>query len=292
VVPRLKGTPPFSPTFRPFRGFLQANIVLSPEEEKQRQRYLGSHRLRDLTAAYRDIPFSCCDPVVISEQAEGRILHNATACLLSFDRERTFMITNSHVLEAFRQSLSAHPTALFSFAGQHPFDPLSRIVTESTLRDVAIIDVTDLQVSRKLDRNSAIGSLLPHIADPWPSPTPEHGDSVVFGGWLECHRAQDGINVDFVATPFVGMRIDDVTETYATLTFEREYYVAGDGTTDHPILTETDLSGLSGSPVFKIVKSPIERPAFIGIVRDHLCEQDVVRVALLTSLNSQGLFEG
>lgn len=280
-----------SATFSRFRGFRYVNIVLSPEEAKRRQRYLASHRLRDLTSTYRDIPFSCCDPVVISEQMEGRILHNATAVLLTFDRERTFMVTNSHVLEAFRQSLTAHPTALFSFAGQHPFDPLSRIVSESTIRDVAIIDVTDLHVSRKVDQNSAIGSLLPHIAEPWPSPFPEHGDSVVFGGWLECHRAQEGVNVEFVATPFVGMRIDDVTDTYATLTFEREFYVAGDGTTDHPILTESDLSGLSGSPVFKIVRSPIERPAFIGIVRDHLRQQDVVRVALLTSLNSEGLFE-
>ncbi len=264
--------------------------MLSPEEEERRRKYVASHRMRDLVAAYRDIPFSCCDPVVISEQIEGRILHNATACLLTFDLERVFMITNSHVLEAFRQSLVDHATAVFSFAGQAPFDPLSRIVCECNLRDIAVVDVTNLQVNRELDPNSAIGLLSPHIAIPWPPPAPEHGDSVVFGGWMERHRSQKGINVEFVATPFVGMRIDDVSANYATLTFEREYYVAGDGTTTHPILAETDLSGLSGSPVFKIVKHPIERAALIGIVRDHLQQQDVMRIALLTSLTPQGVF--
>lgn len=264
--------------------------VLTPEEKSVRLKYLASHRHRDLSAAYRQFPFSCCDPVVIFDQAGGRVLHNATGVLLTFDRERIFLITNSHVVLAFKGALARHPAAIFAIGDIQPFDPLSRIVDESTSRDIAVIDVSDLKFERRLDPWSDVGALSPHVAQPWPPPIPKHGDSVVFGGWLEHDRTQDGKRVNFVATPFVGMRVDDVTREFLTLTLQRDYYIAGDGTFDHPILRERDFSGLSGSPVFGIVHSPIERAALIGIVKDHLQEQDVLRVALLDSLEPNGKF--
>jgi hypothetical protein len=266
-------------------------VMLRPEEERTRLKYLASHRHRDLSTAYRQIPFSCCDPVVIFDQIGGRVLHNASGVLLTFDRERVFLVTNYHVLSVFKSAITQYRGAIFAVGDNEPFDPLSRIVDESISRDIAVVDISDLEFNRRLDTWSDVGPLSAHVAQPWPPPTLQRGGSVVFGGWLERHRSQDGKRVEFVATPFVGLRVDDVTRESAILTLQRDYYVAGDGTLDHPILRETDFSGLSGSPVFEVVRSPIERAALIGIVKDHLPRQDVLRVALLDSLTTSGRFQ-
>lgn len=250
----------------------------APGKDSAQAKFLASSRSRDVVANYRTIPFSCSDPIVIAETPGGPILHNATGTFITFDDTTIFLVVNSHVLAAFRTSVEKHGASVFSIGEHSPLDPLSRIVYESPERDIALVDVSDIPIAR---RPSSLGPLAPHKISFWPPTILHHDDPVIFGGWIEKFRIQNKSNVEFVATPFIGLRVDDATQTFATVPFNRETYIASDGTLDNPILQEDDFSGMSGSPVFAVMHQPIEHFVLVGIVRDHLRHHDVLRIALL-----------
>lgn len=179
------------------------------------------------------------------------------------------LVTNWHVIEAYR-GLAAQQETQFFF-GDTAFDPIARLHSESEDLDLAVLLAYNLKV--RAARNQPAG--VPHIRvyEPtqWPPAPPRAGDSVFFAGWPEVGRSVDIENMEAAFRPhaYVGAMIQEVTEGGFTIPFDPSTFRGVTGRETEEQLRESDLSGLSGGPVFRDMSAFGRPPELVGFIKEH-----------------------
>lgn len=184
------------------------------------------------------------------------------------------LITNAHVLEAYRL-LSAERTTQFFFA-DNAIDPIERLRAEDRDLDLALLLAYNLRIDTR--RDAGVPNIKPFIAQQWPPEPPRAGDSVFFAGWPEVGRTIDVPQREATFQPYayVGASIADVGGSGFTIEFDRTKFRGVTGCETEQQINERDLSGLSGAPIFRDTTTNGGTPELIGFVKEHMQLYDVL----------------
>jgi hypothetical protein len=206
---------------------------------------------------------------VILRTRDGSILHNASGFLLMLG-DRTYLVTNHHVLKRYREIAQTRGDATFTFGGKI-FEP--EVVDEaSDDRDVVTIDVTGEKFDQTVPGywKDAVTMLQAYAPHSWPLAGPTSGEATVTVGWPGKHRASDAKGkLEFAAFPMVGQFVGDVTERGFAIPFDREFWISSDYDPKNSVVFETQFGGISGSPVFALHRPHIFPLQLIGVVREY-----------------------
>lgn len=180
-----------------------------------------------------------------------------------------YLITNSHVIEAYR-GLAAQRKTQFFFP-DNAVDLIERLHSESQELDLAMLLAYNLRI--RIDRNRAAGVPDIRMLEPeqWPPAAPRAGDSVCFAGWPEVGRRIDIENMEAKFQPYayVGATIQDVTACGFTIPFDPAGFRGVTGRETREQLQEQNLSGLSGGSVFRDMSAFGRAPELVGIIEKH-----------------------
>lgn len=193
-------------------------------------------------------PVRFCKPVYFgappSREHPGAV-NNGTATLLNF-RNKLLAITCHHVIDAYRRKLADNRNCFFAIANCH-FNPLSQIVAEDDVADVAVIRITTTQATVITRNSNGIGEAFFPL-NAWPPDTVKVGDFVAYAGFpgdLREHISFDGLT--FGSYSSGACRVTDQHADYLTCEFERENWVKNFSERE-----PESLGGLSGGPAFVI----------------------------------------
>jgi hypothetical protein len=206
--------------------------------------------------------------VIIGDRTDPESLTTASGFLIGFD-ERVFLVTNSHVMQAYRETLGKWPNARFQFFDT-VFEP--NIVDEdrSERVDLAVLDVSGIDFTPKTESywKSSASELQILCPQKWPTAPPKPGESTVSVGWPGKMRSENNGDLEMAAFPMLGQFVGDLQQTSFTITFDREFWIDTDFSPDNPILQETELGGISGSPVFAMHRG-VAQIELVGIVKGY-----------------------
>lgn len=185
---------------------------------------------------------------------------------------RQIGLTCSHVLDEYRK-ISSDSNTVFQIA-TIPFNPLERIIDESSDLDLVSMDLSDLNIV-ELRRRHEIGSQF-FAPSNWPPKQLQEGDFVVFGGfpgkWRE-EPSWDAIIFDSFSSG--ACPVASVQEEHFVCQFEREYWVESFNYHGRQGMDLDDIRGLSGGPVFIHRDLYFE---FVGIIYQFSSAFDLMRV--------------
>jgi hypothetical protein len=204
-----------------------------------------------------------------------------------------FIVTNSHVIEAYR-TFSAQRETQFFFA-DCAIDPIPRLYAESRELDLAVVIAAKLRVRSDRGRLAGVPDVQPYIPARWPPAPPQAGDAVFFAGWPEVGRSVDVAKREATFQPYgyVGATIQDVMPGKFTIQFDRERFVGISGTETPGQLQERKLSGLSGSPIFRDTSnSGGLAPELVGFVKEYSKNWDLIIATSALNLRADGRLEG
>lgn len=153
-------------------------------------------------------------------------------------------ITNWHVVDKYRERKNAGEKIVCQI-GNVLIDPQSRLIDESEALDLAVLDLSDVDVA-KIRGGREVPCQF-HVPGAWPPERPAEGTYVAFGGWPKSRRQMRSANlVEFGAVCSGATEVQSSHENLlrcaiqidqATMLFDRE----GAGI--------PDLPGMSGGPV-------------------------------------------
>jgi hypothetical protein len=202
--------------------------------------------------------------------------NSATATLLRFG-DRPFAVTCSHVLENFRKRPPSTEPGFW--IGSLEIDPISRLVDEDRDLDLAVLDLSGLNLS-SIHSGGEIGSTF--VQPPtWPPIPPQVGDPVAFGGFpgsLRDHPRMD--EVTFRSFSVGACEVTVSESDYLVCQLEREFWI---GTPEW--LEFRDWGGLSGGPVF-MWRGLV--PELIGIVCEYQPSLDLLRIRCSNVIRTDG----
>jgi hypothetical protein len=223
-----------------------------------------SHEVAQMAALY-------CDPVIMTIPADKSVLESGSGFLFKPEGDRTFLVTNSHVLSDGYEKIEAkYGSAEFRF-GEQTFVPNVVSRDPDEFIDIAVIDVTGIEFANRPPGywGSTVGSLTPYAPTTWPLDAGRKGESICIVGWPQKFRVRDGDAVEYAAFPMGGQQIGDVTDNWFVIPFEREHWTSSDFDPNNPVVLEKTLGGMSGSPVFALHRSGVVPLQLIGIVRTY-----------------------
>lgn len=203
-----------------------------------------------------------------------------------------FIVTNWHVIEAYR-TFSARRETQFFFADR-AIDPISRLYAESEELDLAVVIAAKLRIRSDRGRLAGVPDVQPYLPARWPPTPPQAGDAVFFAGWPEVGRSVDVANREAAFQPYgyVGATIQDVMPDKFTIQFDRERFVGITGAETRNQLQERRLSGLSGSPIFRDTSnSGGLAPELIGFVKEYSESWDLIIATSALNLRADGRLE-
>ena len=181
-----------------------------------------------------------------------------------------YLVTNSHVLDAYR-GLAAQGETQFFFA-ENAVDPIERLHAESPELDLAVLLAYSLRVPVKRNRLAGVPDIRVYEPTQWPPAAPQAGDRVFFAGWPEVGRSDDIANMEARFRPYayVGGMIQEVTAGGRfTMYFDPSVFRGVTGLETLEQLQESNLSGLSGGPVFRDMSSFGRAHELVGFIEKH-----------------------
>jgi hypothetical protein len=216
------------------------------------------------------------------------VFRSASGALIDFGG-RPCLVTNKHVVDAYRELSAVRPT-VFELA-DIGIDPKVRLYSEDEGVDLAVIRLDGLRI--RVDRGALtdVPKLQLYHRDEWPATGPQVGDQVFFAGWPEVGRNVDVEEREAVFTPycFTGIEIHSVPDDQFTMRFERERFQGIMGWETAAQLAERNLSGLSGTPIFRDTSlSGGLVPDLIGFVKQYSCEYDYLIATSALNLQPDG----
>lgn len=210
-------------------------------------------------------------PIIMSVAGDSPVMRSATGFLLRIDTH-TFLITNSHVMQCYRDMMRDRGSVKFKFGGTE-FVP---IVVDEKIDDdridLAVINASDLTFERHNPGywRSASSYLEPYAPRSWPMAPPKKGEATAVVGWPGKFRTQPATNeTEFAAFPLIGHFIDAVDESRFLLPFNRDEMVGSDWDPDNPAVFEKALGGMSGTPVFALHREGVQPLQLVGIVHAY-----------------------
>lgn len=208
-------------------------------------------------------------------------MNNGTITFVELEKQK-IGITCSHVLEAYRKN-NIDEKYIFQI-GHLEFDPLERIIDESSELDIVTIDLEGLDVTKSLN-GVPIGSefFVPYY---WPPKKINNSDYVAFGGFPGIMRTYPSYNeIIFDSWSNGASQVTSVHDQYLICQFEREYWVESFNYYGYKGRDLGDLGGLSGGPVF------IYRELYwelIGIIYEFSQEFDLMYIRPMSLINKNG----
>jgi hypothetical protein len=208
---------------------------------------------RQIATSLIEIGLSSCAHIIIAPRDpsdQQALFHSASGMLIDFDG-RPCLITNKHVLDAYREE-SVKRATVFEFAGVS-IDPLQRLYSEDATVDLVVLRLDGLRIDVARSSLSGVPKLQLYKPPKWPPNAPQPGDSVFFAGWPEVGRRIDAAEAEAAFQPYswTGVKIQSVSDDQFTILFERERFQGVSGWETAEQLAERNLSGLSGTPVFR-----------------------------------------
>lgn len=202
-----------------------------------------------------------------------------------------YLITNWHVLEAYR-NLAAQRATQFFFA-ENAVDPIQRLHSESAELDLAVLLAYNLRIPVERNRLAGVPDVRVYEPEQWPPAAPEAGDSVFFAGWPEKGRSVDIENMEARFRPYayVGATIQEVTDGGFTIPFDPTDLRGVTGLETKEQLQERDLSGLSGGPIFRDMSASGRAPELVGFIKEHATTWGLLLATSALHLRSDGQIE-
>jgi hypothetical protein len=167
---------------------------------------------REIQTQLTQIALSSCVHILIAPKPPidaDPVFFSASGALIDFGG-RPCLVTNKHVLDAYRKRAAVRPT-VFEFA-EIGIDPEPRLYSEDESVDLAVIRLDGLNI--RVDRG--VLTDIPHVQlykpHEWPTTEPRKGDQVFFAGWPEVGRVVDVEEREAAFTPycFTGTEIHGV----------------------------------------------------------------------------------
>jgi hypothetical protein len=128
----------------------------------------------------------------------------------------------------------------------------------------------------------------------WPLRVPERGDTVIGGGWPGCYRTNPKDRYDNAFVSFAG-RLESVSEDNMGILVDLQN---GRSFSEERVDPDTDLGGMSGGPVFRLLPEPEEaglgvRFQLVGIVYTSglVMNTNIVMAHTLKTLLPTGRFD-
>ncbi|HEX8696968.1 MAG TPA: hypothetical protein VF746_31410 [Longimicrobium sp.] len=203
---------------------------------------------------------------------------NGTVTLLRL-KGNPLGVTCSHVLDGFRSQPASDKPAFW--IGRVQIDPIARLVSEDNSLDIAVLDLSGLDLSQ-ISGGSGIGV---DFFDPsrWPPELPKSGDFVSFGGFPGTWR--DHPKVDEVVFRSFSVGASEVTvarDDYIVCQFNREYWVSAYG---NNMFDFYELGGMSGGPAF--IWRGLQ-PEFFGIIKEYSPSLDLLYISSVRAIKEDG----
>ena len=205
-------------------------------------------------------------------------LNNGTVTLVT-DEKRRVGITNSHVIQGYRQRKLKEPELNF-YIGSAIVDIESLIIAEDSHIDICTLSLDDIP-EPKLRSN---GSVETHYCTLIPGVLPDlvEGDFIAFGGfpgvWRE-QPTQDQLIFETFSTG--GTEVSDISDRTIRCQLNLENSIMS--LADHHSSAPADFGGLSGGPAFKIhrLESGLVIFPLIGIISEHIPQYDSILIKRL-----------
>jgi hypothetical protein len=207
-------------------------------------------------------------PVILAS-VDRSIIRNGSGFLFK-PGARTFLVTNSHVMDGYREIRSSQGAAVFTFGGLS-FEP--NIIDEATDEniDLVTIDVEGMEFVQRAPGywDSTASELQTYAPSSWPLPAAKKGEATVVVGWPGKFRSlESDRHLEFAAFPMIGQFVDEVNDKWFATPFDRDQMISNDFDPSNPVVHETAMGGISGSPVFALHRG-LEALQLVGIVRAY-----------------------
>lgn len=208
-------------------------------------------------------------------------INNGTITFVQFE-ELLIGITCSHVIDKYKQ-ISRGENCIFQI-GHLEFDPLERIIDESTELDLVSIDLNGLNFTQTIN-GIEIGSGF-FVPAYWPPKEVVPGDYVAFGGFPgEWRKYPEWNSIVFDTWSSGGSEVSSVHDQYFICQFKRKYWVESFNYNYREGLDLKKLGGLSGGPVF------IHRDVhwdLVGIISEFSEELDLMYIKSVNLISDDG----
>lgn len=211
-------------------------------------------------------------------------LSNGTITLLRLNNQN-LGVTNYHVLQGYRARIKAGEDITCQ-VGNVPIDLEARIISESLLMDLVVLDLNGIEPSQ-IRGNSIIPCQF-HEPIEWPTRVPVRGDFVLFGGFPGKKRESKGRRAfDFGTFSSGASEVVSVQEDVLTCTISPELCVTA---FDYDGKGFEGLPGISGSPVLasRELKSGILVFDLVGVVFEYSENFDALRIRPTKLIQSNG----
>ncbi len=208
--------------------------------------------------------------IIIASKSNDTVFNSASGFLLNTGA-KTLLITNAHVLDFFLNLRQTNSDVVFVYCGEE-IEPKIVDCERSEEIDLAILDVTGVTFQGEENGywDSEFAKTQTYKPANWPHDPPRTGEYCVVVGWPAKYRSRDSSReVEFAAFPFLGVSVDNVSESWFTIPFSREDYISSDFDPSNQAVFETALEGMSGCPVFVMHRSKLIPIELIGIVRSY-----------------------
>ena len=242
---------------------------------------------REIASSLCDIALAFSTQIIIGRTdvaaTDPSRVRSATGSIIDIGG-RPCLVTNKHVLDAYREERAKGPT-VFEFAGVSIDPDDRRLYAENTQVDLAVVRLDGLQI--RVDRSVVAGvpDLQVFKRTDWPAEPVSVGDKVFFAGWPEVGRrfGDDDNELIFQPYAFVGVEVRTVTDDQFTCLFDRSQFSGIFGWETARQMSERELSGLSGSPIFRDFGDGVLAPDLVGFVKQYKPEYDYL---IATSANN------
>lgn len=249
------------------------------EQEIAEAKRLAEGDYGDFVAKY---PLRFAVPVAITtwDEKPHKNVRSATLTLANLP-ERQVGITCQHVIESYRRRLQGNGRTTFQ-AGQVELDILDRLIDEDDALDVATLDLSNIE--RFNDTEELPIGIEFHKPRRWPPEVVSTAEAVHIAGFPEVFRApKPPHHMDFKTLALAGQPVRSVYSSRLGIQFERQYWVGSGLGRDL-----TNLSGMSGSPVFVTRGEQIEYFELVGIFFAFSPEYDIALARATTVIAQDG----
>jgi hypothetical protein len=248
---------------------------LENAEQVQRARELAAGPLGQTMSRF---PMRYASGILIGPTQTRSLIepNNATATLLQFG-SKPLAVTCWHVIQNFRERPASSEPGFW--IGSLELDPLSRLIDEDRQLDLAVLDLSGLDLST-VHSGGEIGSTFVRPAA-WPPTRPIVGDSVSFGGFPG--RLREHPRLDEVLFRSFSVGACEVTaagDNYLVCQMERQFWIAAP-----EWLEFKDWGGLSGGPAFMWRGL---MPELVGFVYQYSEAYDLLYIRCSDVLSTDG----
>lgn len=215
--------------------------------------------------------------------ANETTVNNGTVALVKLGGQK-FGVSNYHVIDAYRKR-QEQGEVLSCVVGNVEIDPIARLHSESSIYDLAVLDLSGIDVAR-IRGSTEIPCQFnePRI---WPTPMPKEGEFVLFGGFpLTKRKVLNPTEIEFGSMSSGGTRVHSVQPDVLSAQIEIDQCVIS---YDRDGKGFQDLPGISGCPVMATrVVSGVGVIDLIGIVFEYHSDWDLMRFRPVTLIGENG----